>query len=290
MGRKLRKIILLMPITCLYAILIGGGFYIILRESFGFIPAFGLKTFTNEYYLKAIGMYGFFDSVVFAVLTAIIASSISMILGTLIAYKLTLMKNEKVKSIINYIIRLGMVLPYLYMVFLVILFFGQSGLVSRLLFRLGVITSPSDFPNLLYGPYGLGIIIVYVLKGLPFVVLLVLNVMSKISGTYNDVSMTLGSNRFQSFKKIYLPLSRDTIVWSGMVLMAYDLGSFEVPYIFAHLKQKSLSVMLYSEYLKPSISSIPTTMSMTVMLFVISLICVASFALITRLLIGRLYR
>ena len=213
-----------------------------------------------------------------------------MILGTLIAYKLTISTNVKLKKKMNYIIRLGMVLPYLYMVFLVILFFGQSGLLSRLLYHLNLISEPSSFPNILYGRYGFGIIIVYVLKGLPFVVLLVLNIMSKISGTYNDVAMTLGSSKSQIFRKIYLPLSRDTIVWSGMVLVAYDLGSFEVPYIFAHLKHKSFSVMLYSEYLKPSISSIPTTMSMTVILFGISLMTVVGFALITRYLIGRFYR
>jgi len=59
MGRKLRKIVLLTPIIWLYTVLIGGGFYIILKESLGNIPTFGLTELTSEYYLKAFRMNGF---------------------------------------------------------------------------------------------------------------------------------------------------------------------------------------------------------------------------------------
>lgn len=288
MDRKLRKLILLTPIICLYSLLIGGGFYVIMKESVGIIPAFGFTEFTFDYYLKAIRMHGFFNSVLFAVIVAGISALLSMVFGTLLAYKLAHSKNKIAKQAVETLIGLGIVLPYLYMVFLVMLFFSQSGIVSRVLYAMNIIKAPSEFPNLLYTKNGLGIIIVYVLKGIPFVTLLVLNIMSKISSRYKDVAMTLGSNKMQTFRKIYMPLSRDTIIWSGMVLMAYDLGSFEVPYIFAGLNNKSFSVMLYSEYLKPSIDSIPVTMAMTVILFGISLCAVIGFAIVVRSLIRRI--
>ena len=290
MDRKYWKLVLLTPITLLYSLLIGGGFWIILKESFGNIPTLGFEDVTFSYYSKAMYTNGFFHSVLFAIYLAVVSSVLSMVIGTWTAYRLTRAKNQKLKRLINSIMGLGIVLPYLYMVFLTMLFFSQSGVISRLLHALNLIHLPSDFPNLLYGRLGIGIIIVYVLKGIPFVTLLTMNVMSQISIDFEQVAMTLGGNNKQIFKKIYLPLSRDTIVWSGMVLFAYDLGSFEVPYIFSNLKSKSFSVMLYSEYLKPSIASIPITMAMTVILFGIGIISVILFALLVRTVIRRFHR
>ena len=290
MDRKYRKLVLLTPITLLYSLLIGGGFWIILKESFGIIPTLGFEEMTFSYYLEAMNMNGFFHSVFYAIYLAVVSSVLSMMIGTWIAYRLTRSKNQRLKGVINSIMGLGIILPYLYMVFITMLFLSQSGLISRGLYMLNVIEFPSDFPNLLYGRLGIGIIIVYVLKGIPFVTLLTLNVMSQISINFEQVAMTLGGNNKQIFKKIYLPLSRDTIVWSGMVLFAYDLGSFEVPYIFSNLKTRSFSVMLYSEYLKPSITSIPTTMAMTVILFGIGIVSVILFALFVRTIIRRLHQ
>lgn len=290
MDRKYRKLVLLTPITLLYSLLIGGGFWIILKESFGMIPTLGFEEMTFSYYFEAVNMTGFFHSVFYAIYLAVVSSVLSMAIGTGIAYRLTRSRNQRLKNVINSIMGLGIILPYLYMVFIAMLILSQSGLISRGLYNLNMIEFPSDFPNLLYGRFGIGIIIVYVLKGIPFVTLLTLNVMSQISINFEQVAMTLGGNNKQIFKKIYLPLSRDTIVWSGMVLFAYDLGSFEVPYIFSNLKTRSFSVMLYSEYLKPSITSIPTTMAMTVLLFAIGIVSVILFAVFVRTIIRRLHQ
>ncbi len=75
-----------------------------------------------------------------------------------------------------------------------------------------------------------------------------------------------------------------------MVLYTYDLGSFEVPYILSQIKHQSFSVKLYSSYLSPSLSSVPDTMAMTIILFGVGIVTVALFALMTRTLIGRTSR
>lgn len=290
MDRKHRKLVLLTPITLLYALLIGGGFAVILKESFGIIPVLGMEEMTTDYYTEAMTMNGFFHSILFAIYLATVSSVLSMTIGTWFAYRLTRSKKQRLKGVIKSIMGLGIILPYLYIVFLVMLTISRSGLVSRMLYALNIIEFPSEFPNLLYGRTGIGIIAVYVSKGIPFVTLLVLNVMSQISIDYEQVAMTLGGNNRQILKRIYLPLSRDTIVWSGMVLFAYDLGSFEVPYIFSNLKTRSFSVLLYSEYLKPNLTSIPTTMAMTVVLFLVGIISVILFALFARAIIRRIHQ
>lgn len=284
MDRKFNKVVLLTPISLLYMLLIGGGFFIVIKESLGSIPNLGFKQLTWHYYYEVIREDSFLKSILYSLGLAFSSSFISVVIGTIVAYKMTYTTLRK--SISGF--RLGMVLPYLYMVFLVMLFFSSSGVVSRMMYHTGFITVPNDFPNLIYG-WG-GIVLVFILKGIPFVGLLVLNVMSRINEDFNDVGMTLGSNRLSLFRKIYLPLSQDTIVWSGMVLFAYDLGSFEVPYIFTQIKRQSFSVKLYSAYLNPSIESVPMTMAMTVILFVVGLLSIVVYGLLLRGFIRRLQR
>lgn len=284
MGQKFSRVMLLTPISLLYMLLIGGGFFIVIKESFGIIPNIGFNQVTWAYYYDVITDESFIRSIFYSVVIAITASFLSMVIGTLIAYKMTY--TNYLKSLSGF--RLGMVLPYLYMVFLVILFFSGSGVVSRMMYHMKLISLPNDFPNLIYG-WG-GIVLVFVLKGVPFVTLLVFNVMGRINEDYNDVAMTLGSNRLNVFRRIYLPLSQDTIVWSGMVLYAYDLGSFEVPYILTQVRQQSFSVKLYSEYLSPNIESVPVTMAMTVVLFVVGIVSIVIYGFLMRSVIRRLQR
>lgn len=288
MDRKLSKLILIAPMSIMYLVLIGGGFLFVLKESVGLIPNLGFDTFTLVYYSDVIGMAYFTKSILISLLTAFVAASLSMLFGTVIAFKMLKTKQVHLKKMGNLLLRIGIVLPYLYMVFLVMLVFSQSGLISRLIHAIGLIEGPNEFPNLIYNT--LGIVSTFVLKGIPFVTLLVFNVMSKINRSYDHVAMTLGSESKAIFKRIYLPLSRDTIVWTGMILFAYDLGSFEVPYILSALKSQNFSVKLYSAYLNPSIETIPTTMAMTVLLFVVGLFSVGLFAMAMRAIIRRLHR
>ncbi len=288
MDRKYRKIVLLLPISMMYLMLIGGGFYVVLKESLGIIPNLGFTDLTFTYFSDILEQDDMMISMMYSVGIAAISAILSMFIGTFIAYRMTQSKHGNMKSLIQHLLRFGMILPYLYMVFIVMLFFSQSGLVSRLLNVLGLVNNTQSFPNLIYG--SMGIVLVYVLKGIPFVIFLVINVMNKISRDYEGVARTLGSNSIQILKRIYLPLSKDTIVWAGMVLYAYDLGSFEVPYILSQIKHQSFSVKLYSSYLNPSLSSVPETMAMTIILFGVGIVTVALFALVTRTLIGRTSR
>ncbi len=75
-----------------------------------------------------------------------------------------------------------------------------------------------------------------------------------------------------------MPMSRDVIVWSSCVLLAYNLGSFEVPYILGSLNGVTLSSGLYSLYINPDITKIPETMAMTIILFLVGGILVAGYS------------
>jgi len=164
------------------------------------------------------------------------------------------------------------------MVFISVLVFSRTGILSRLLFSLGAIENLDQFPQLIYNKSGLGVILVFVLKGTPFVTLYVVNVMDKVKGDFQSVAETLGANKLQRLRYLYLPLCSNAIVWSVIILFAYNMGAFEVPFLFLGQSNIPLSVKLYSAYIDPHIQMIPYTMALNILLLILGTTGVALYA------------
>lgn len=287
MGRKIRAITYLLPMILIYGLLIIGGMTFILIESLGYIPSLGLMDVNLRSYVVIFGTKGFVDSVLYSLYIAITSTIIATYLGVRLAYHMLQAKEGLMKRITRGVLQMGMILPYLYMVFLVMLSISKSGIVSRLFMNLNIINDIAQMPSLLYNQSGFGIIFVFVLKGLPFVTLFTLNYMSGISRDYENLGKTLGCHQKQIRKLVYIPMSKDVIIWVSCIILAYDLGSFEVPYILGALRSVTLSSKLYSMYLSPDILGIPLTMAMTLILFVVGVTSISLYAtILNRILRG----
>ncbi|MDF1617605.1 ABC transporter permease [Petrocella sp. FN5] len=277
MGKRIihkKTILLLLPILLLYGVFIGGGLLGVLFESLGYIPSLGLNNLTLEHYLDIFLDRRFIESLFFSLYIALASALISTILGVLIAYRLMITTNRLWRYMTDRVLQIGLILPYLYVVFLTMLFLGKTGFISRIFLNFSWISSLEDFPRFVFDPYGFGIILVYVLKGTPFIALFVLNIMSSISTTYHQVATTLGATESDILRKIYLPLAANTISWTSAILFTYDLGAFEVPYLLGTNKAVTLSSWLYSLYLNPHISEIPASMAMNILLLTIGALSV----------------
>lgn len=287
-NKPTAPLFLLVPVILLYSLLIGGGLLKLITESSGFIPALGLHEVSLSHYLKILGDPTFLASLGYSLYLAFVSASLSTFLGLLIAYKMVFSKKDSIKKLTRKILQVGVVLPYLLVVFLVMLMLSKAGLVSRIAYQVGLISGLDQFPNLLYDPWGGGIILTFVAKGTPFIGLFAVTVMANISDTYSQVAKTLGLSNFMILKKIILPLSSNAIVWSSAIIFAYNLGSFEVPYLLGNVKVVSLSSRLYSLYISPQIDTIPTAMAMSLTLLLVGLISVCIYGLLlNRLLKGK---
>lgn len=279
MERKSHKLIYFLPIILLYGTLIGGGLIKVLIESSGYIPALGMTTISFASYHSLLDQ-GFFRELLYSLMLSSIATTFSLIIGTRLAYKLIKTSNPFIKKMVSTILRLGMVTPYLYMTFITILLFGQTGVYSRLLFHLGFIDDLSSFPILLYNWNGMGILLTFILKGAPFVCLFVLNLMEQISNEYDQVGKSLGASDFVLLFKVYLPQCANLLVWASMILFAFNFGSFEVPYLLGTNRPRMLAVRLYTLYIAPGIDQIPKAMAMSIILLILGLIAVILYAFI----------
>ncbi len=276
---------LLAPILILYVVLIGGGLIETVKESMGYIPVLGLNTFNLDSYKEIFTGNHFIRDMIYSIYLAGAATILSTFLGIIIAYYFVISKNSFIKGIVKKTLQVGLIIPYLYVVFLAIFILSQTGFVSRLMYNIGVLKDLKSFPELVFDRRGVGIIWVYVFKGTPFIALFVLSVMSKISSTYEDVAKSLSASGLTILRKIYIPLSSGAIIWSSCIVFAYALGSFEVPYLLGSISPVPLSSRLYSLFINPDLSDIPKGMALNIIIIVLGGTIVGVYAMMLRFLL-----
>ena len=252
----------------LYLMFVGGGIGQIFQESLGYMPERGISRDSGAYYLEIIQQQDFMLNLSFSLYLALAASFLSMVFGIVTAYCYINLEQRFIRKFAYYSLQLGLILPYIFIIFLGMIYLTKTGLLSRLLYQVGMVKDFTLFPTLVFDQLGIGIMWVYIFKGTPFVALFVLNSMGKVNPTYADVAKTLGATNFVIFKKIYLPLCAEAVIWSTIVLFAYDLGSFEVPYLLSPLSPLPLSAQLYSLYSQSDVAGISKAMAMSMIILV----------------------
>lgn len=83
--------------------------------------------------------------------------------------------------------------------------------------------------QLVHDRAGLGVVLVYVYKEAPFLVLLLLNVMGRALAERDEAAATLGLGRRQRLAWITWPTIRAPLALGSLVVAAFVFGSFEVP-------------------------------------------------------------
>jgi putative spermidine/putrescine transport system permease protein len=285
MLKKLKPYFLISPLLILYLIFIGGGLMETVKESMGYIPMLELNNFNFNSYREVFSQKDFIENTLYSLYISFTGAISSTFFGILTAYFFVKSENFVIKSILKRALQTGMILPYIYVIFLAAMLFNQTGFFSRLFYHAGIIKDFQNFPVLVFDSAGIGIIWVYVFKGTPFVTLFVINVMSGISNSYDKVARTLGAGELTVLRRIYIPLSSNAIIWSSSIVFAYFLGSFEVPYILGSISPSALSSRLYSLSISPELEAIPQAMALSLVIFLTGLIFVGLYGLFLKFLL-----
>ena len=75
--------------------------------------------------------------------------------------------------------KLPIIVPHSVAALLIYTVFAQSGILSRVLFHLGLIATPAEMPAFLFDRTGRGIILAYLWKEIPFIAMVVLQRVEK---------------------------------------------------------------------------------------------------------------
>lgn len=135
-----------------------------------------------------------------------------------------------------------------------LLLLGQSGLLSRLLFALGVIQQPSDFPALVYDVYGIGLTLSFFWKEFPFLALMAFAVRSQIPLPYMETVRSLGGSAQQVDRLLIRPLVARGVMPAAISVFAFLIGQYEMASILGPSAPSALSVLTYERSTDPDLS------------------------------------
>lgn len=267
--KKIYPYILLMPfifLVIIFALGVGNA----LIQSLGYIPAFGMNDITLKYYIDVFSNKSLFASIKLSFFIALISSVIAVMIGVLLC--MIIIHNKKLNAKVMNFIKLPIVVPHTIVAFFIILFFSQSGFISRIFYNIGVIDAMENFPMILFSENSIGIILGYLWKEIPFVAYFVIAFMSNISDTLGEAAENLGAGKFKTFFYVTLPLSLPVINKAFLIIFAYSFGAYELPFLLGATLPKALPVQAYIEYMNPDLRHRAYSMALNGIMLLMTLV------------------
>lgn len=269
MRGKLVPYVLLIPqilLSVLFLIGVVSG----ITQSLGVIPSFGLTEPTLKYYKEILVKPEMMQSVVYSLHIAFTSAAVATIVG--VALCAVMVMGGKTKGAVLRIVQLPIVVPHVVAALFTINIFSQNGILARIAFALGLIQDQQQFPTIVYGAHGAGIILAYLWKEIPFIVYFVIALMANINGNLGEAAVNLGASRFRAFFKVTLPLCRQTIFSGFLIIFVFTLGAYELPFLLGATVPKALPILAYIQYTHPDLTHRPYAMALNGVIMIISLI------------------
>ena len=252
------------PAVSVILLVFGGGLFLGLVQSLGYLPLLGLTRITFEHYSATLTDPRFYTAL--ALTFAIAASSTLLATVLAVAAALVLRRSFHGSRVITWIYQLPLPVPHLVAAAGLVMLLTQSGLVARALHLTGFIDQPAAFPPIFYDRSSLGIILVYVWKEAPFIGLVVLAVLKGNALDYEEVASTLGASPWQRFRYVLLPLMMPGILSTSVIVFAFMFGSFEIPLLLGVRYPQVLPVMAYRLYIDPDLTQRPGAMAIGILI------------------------
>ena len=200
---------------------------------------------------------------------------LSVILATLCA--LVLRRDFPGRRWVTLVFQLNIPVPHLVGAIAVMFLFAQSGLLARVAYWIGTIAEPADFPALIFDPYGVGIILEYLWKSVPFTGIVLLAVLYAVGEEYEHVARNLGANRWQRFRYVLWPLLLPGMLRASILVLAFTFGTFEVPYLLGQTYPTVLPVLAYRKYIDVDLNARPEAMAMSMVITAIVTVLILGY-------------
>lgn len=285
MKTNIKPYVLLAPALFIILGILMTGIIVGFAQSLGYFPVIGLKELTLKYYIHVLSDKGFLDSLKYSLYISLTSSLISVILGIVLAY---FMMQNKHKRIAEVLYKLPIIVPHIVAALLAYNILSQSGILSRILYGLNIISSNERFPALVFDRRGIGIIAAYIWKEVPYIAMVIYTMLGNINEKLMEVSINLGATKKQTFRYVLLPLAMPSIITSFIIIFAFSFGAFEVPYLLGATGLKTIAVKAYIEYSNPDLLNRPYTMAINSILTLLSIALIWIYQRAFRLLGGNI--
>jgi putative spermidine/putrescine transport system permease protein len=262
------------PAALVVLLLLVGGVVAALVQSLMPMPGVtGMPTL--EHYRAVLSAPGFLASVGLTFWVALISTVLTICLAIITA--LSLRRMRRLQRLVTYLYQVPLTLPHLVLAAAAMMLLSQSGLASRVATAIGLIDTPSGFPELIHDRAGIGIVLVYVWKQVPFVGLFALAVLQSVGEDYEAAARSLGAKPLQAVRHVLIPLIAPGLLPSGIIIFAFVFGAFEVPLLLGARYPSMLSVLAYRLYTDVDLMLRPQSMALSFVIAVIVFGLIAAY-------------
>ncbi len=271
----------LLPALTLIAALFGSSVIYGVGQSLGYQPLLGHQQLSGDAYRAVLvdSRYArqFWNGLIFSLWV----SSASTLLAAVCALSLTMFWGERLRVPERQARRLmsaltmNLAFPHLVWAVGLSLLLAQSGVLARIAAFFHLIDAPAEFPVLIRDRYGVGIILHYVLKETPFLLLIMLGSLRSQPAAYAVVAENLGATRWQRMRYVTLPMVLPNLIAGALLVFAFVFGAYEVPAVLGVRYPEMLSVLALQFFLDPDLNSRAEGMAISVMMaFVVAVVAV----------------
>lgn len=277
----LRRALLLAPAMVVIGVFFIGGVAQAVLQSLGQQPLLGDSRWSVDAYRAAANDPAVRSSIALTLRIGLISTALATSLGVGIA--LVVRGFGAGRAWMTRLFQTTLAIPHLVGALCIALLLSPSGLVSRAAGTIGLVDGPQQFPALTQDGFGWGIIAEYVWKETPFMAVIALAAMSSQLGRLEDVSRTLGAGRWQRLRHVTLPILAAPVGAAAVLVLAFTMGSYEVPILLGRPFPAPLSVVAYQSFSDTDLTSRPQAMAVAVLLAALTTIIAALYLMLVRL-------
>lgn len=248
--------LVLIALMMIAVLLIGGNIAVILWRGIRSLP----QHITSKETVFAVGL---------SIRTACMSTLLCLLLAVPSAYVLTRMRIPG-RFFIEMILELTMSLPYIVLGLSMLIIFSSP---------VGKAIKAAGFPVVFSQN---GIILAQLVVNLPFAIKLVSTAFASVDSKLERVAGLLGASAAERFFTILLPLCRNSLISTVILVWSRALGEFGATLMLVGVTRMKTETLPASIYLNVSTNDLGAALSSAFILLVISALSLAAAALLTR--------
>jgi putative spermidine/putrescine transport system permease protein len=263
----------LAPALGLIALLFGASVVYGVGQSLGWLPFLGQREISLNAYRNVLASPDqapeFWRALAFSLWVSGAATLLSALLALLVVAGLGGQRRPQGRT--TTLLNLNLAFPHLVWAIGLGLLLAQSGFLARIAAAAGLIAAPAEFPVLVRDRFGFGIILAYVGKETPFLLLMLLSVVRTQPVEYALVAENLGASRWQRIRYVTLPLVAPALLAGSLLVFAFIFGAYEVPAVLGVRFPEMLSVLALDFFLNPDLRARAEGMAVSVLMALVVL-------------------
>ena len=267
--------LLLAPALTVVVVFFLGGISYAVAQSLGYQPVIGPPPLGRGADRPLPGAPPRAAPFILTLRVALLGTAIAAVLGTSLALLVHRLGRGRRWAIT--MAQANLAVPHLVGALAIGLLLSQTGLIARLAHAAGFVGAPRDFPGLISDQYGIGIVAEYVWKETPFLTLLALNALGRGTAQLGDAARVLGARPWQRLRHVTIPAVLPPLAAGSVLVFAFAVGSYEVPYLLGRPYPATLPVVAYQYHTDVDLTYRAEAMAIAVLITALSVTALLAF-------------